>query len=105
MIPNRPLSEIWHEYASKWVDAEAEASRLEDFKSAVFSQLCLKSDEKSVARAEMTVRASPTWQTYLAEMTDARTKANRAKIDAEKIRLQFKERESEEFNHRMGAKL
>jgi len=105
MIQNRPLSEIWHDAALAHIEAEHEAAKLENFKSAVFSQLCLKSDEKSVARAEMTVRASPTWQTYLAEMTDARTKANRAKIDAEKIRLQFKEWEGQEFNHRMGAKL
>lgn len=102
---NRPLSESWYEVAQTWVDAEAAASALEDTKSSVFSQLCLRSGETAVARAEMSVRASEEWKAHLEKISHARTAANRAKIAMEFQRMRFMEWNNSEANHRMGAKL
>lgn len=94
-IKDRALSERWRLAARHWCDLDHTARQLDETKSSVFAQKVGKiiSDDPKMAvtRAEMLVRSSPDWKTYVEAMVTARTDANRAKIDAETLKLMFTE--------------
>lgn len=101
---NRPASAEYQEVAHRWVTLDAVARLLEETKSAVFAQRCLASGEKSVARAEMVIKADQSWHDHLRKMVDARTEANKARVEQDFQKMRFWEANSEAANERAAAR-
>lgn len=104
----RPLSEDYLQVAEQWVAHDSAARLLEEGKSAYFSQRMtemIELGEKSVARAEIRVKASPDWSNYIKRMNKARTDANMNKIRMEYIRMRFSEHQSDAATERAAARL
>lgn len=108
MRNDRPQSEVYREAAMRWQALDAAARLLEDTKSAVFSQRCLKhegANEKSQAAKETAVRASDFWMDYVRKTVNARSEANKAKIDMDYERMRGWERQSQEATERQELRM
>lgn len=105
MISNSPFSQQWYEAAERWADLESAASLLEETKSAVLSQMMQRLNEKSVSKAEMSVKASDEWLAYVEKMVRARTAANKAKIRKEYAHMKYMEHQSQEANNRTVSRI
>ena len=105
MDPKLPLSEQFRIIAKRWVDADSAASLMEESKSAVLSKRMADLGDMPVSKAEMTVKASDDWHTYIKEMVAAREKAARLKVQLEFIRMRFSEWQSHEATKRAEMKL
>lgn len=105
MDDNLPLSEQFRIIAKRWVDADSAASLMEESKSAVLSKRMADLGDMPVSKAEMTVKASDDWHTYIKEMVAAREKAARLKVQLEFIRMRFSEWQSHEATKRAEMKL
>ena len=105
MDSNLPLSEQFRVIAKKWVDADAAANILEESKSAFLSKSMADLGDMPVSKAEMTVKASEHWTSYITEMVEARKKAALLKVQLEYIRMQFSEWQSHEATRRAEMKL
>jgi hypothetical protein len=99
------LLEAWRLRAMTYVDLDAGARLLEDTKSAVFAQRCKAQGDVSVARAEMEVRASTAWADHLKVVVEARTKANRAKIEADYAKAKLMEQAQNRADERQQMRL
>lgn len=104
-MSNEPLSEHFRLVAKKWIDADAAASILEETKSAFLAQRMAEQGDVPVSRAEMAVKASNEWRSYVTEMVEARKKAALLKAQLEYIRMQFNEQQSFEATRRAEMKL
>lgn len=100
----RPLLERWHEISVAWADANNAANLMEDTKDATLKQKMLALGEMPVNRAEMLVKASAEWHDYLRQAVEARTRANRLKIEMKYLEMLWQERQSEEANERIKAR-
>ena len=100
-----PLSEQYRVVAKKWVEADASASLLEESKSAFLSQLMAKEGDVAVSRAELAVKSSDEWESYIVKMTEARKAASLLKVQLEFIRMRFSEWQSAEATRRAEMKL
>ena len=105
MEQNAPLSEQFRIIAKRWVDADAAASLLEESKSAFLSHLMASMGDMPVSKAEMSVKASEKWTTYVTQMVDARKSAALLKVQLEYIRMRFHEWQSYEATKRAEMKL
>lgn len=105
MEQNAPLSEQFRIIAKRWVDADAAASLLEESKSAFLSQLMASMGDMPVSKAEMSVKASEKWTTYVTQMVEARKNAALLKVQLEYIRMRFHEWQSYEATKRAEMKL
>jgi hypothetical protein len=101
----QPLSERYRLAALDWVDKDAAARLLEETKTAVLSQRKSALGEMADARAERLVKATPEWDAWIKRMVDARTVANRAKVNMEYLRMKFAEQQSAEATARAEMKL
>lgn len=102
---NLPLSEQFRIVAKRWVDADSAASILEETKSAVLSKRMADLGDMPVSKAEMTVKASGEWRSFIEEMVTARKEAARLKVQLEYIRMKFSEWQSHEATRRAEMKL
>lgn len=105
MDSNQPISEQYRIVAKAWVDADAAANALEESKSAVLSERMLALGDMPVSRAEMEIKGSPGWRQYLSAMVDARSRANKLKVQMEYIRMRFNEWQSENATKRAEMRL
>jgi hypothetical protein len=105
MRNSRPPSQEFIEVAHNWVTLDATARLLEEGKTAFFAQKCNLQGDIPVNRAEQMVRASKEWSDYIKKMVDAKTQANRAKVEMEFMRMKFMEATSEAANERAEARL
>jgi hypothetical protein len=104
-MSNTPISEQWYSAALKHADLEAAASMLEENKSAVLSQSMTKLGDIPVSRAELIVKASADWAEYIRKMCEARTAANKAKVEMEYLKMRAMEWQSHEATARTQARL
>jgi len=106
---NRPISEQYHEAAIQWVDADAAASIMEESKSSVFSErvsnLISQNINIAINRAEVLVKSSAAWKTYISDMVELRRKANLAKVEMEFLRMKHSENMSQEATHRVESRI
>lgn len=109
MNNKRPQSELYRENALRHADLESAARMLEESKTAVFSQMvnAIMRDEgpTSVAKAELQTRGSAAWQGYIDRMVEARTLANKAKIEVEYQRMRFWEHSQDRADERYTARM
>lgn len=102
---NRPISEQYRTAADIWVDADSAAAILEETKSAYFSELVALQGDIPVNRAEHNVKSSPTWKNYITKTVNARTAANKAKVQVEYLKMRFQEWQSAEANQRQELRM
>jgi hypothetical protein len=102
---NRPISEQFRIVAKNWIDRDNAARMLEETKTAVLSQRMQALGDMPVSSAERTVKASPEWTDFIHSMVEARTAANRLKVQLEYIRMQSHEHQSYEATRRAEMKL
>lgn len=105
MESNLPISEQFRLVAKKWVDADNAARLLEETKTSVLSQRMKALGDVPAAHAERDVKASPEWHDFIKEMVDARSAANRLKVQLEFIRMKFSEQQSFEATARAERRL
>lgn len=105
MSDNLPTSEQYRVVAKKWVDQDNAARLLEETKTTVLSEMMAKLGDIPVAHAERTVKSSPEWRGFIESMVDARTKANRFKVQLEYIRMKHGEQQSFEASKRAEMRL
>jgi hypothetical protein len=105
----RPQSEVYREAYERWVAADAAARLLDETKSSVFAQRVLEAMRSapgvSMSKAEIEVRASAEWRDYLIKMTNAKTAANKAKIEVEFHRMKYWEATQDRADHRYEARM
>ena len=101
----RPISEEFRLVAKAWVDADAAANLLEETKSAVLAEKMANLGDMPVNRAELTVKASKEWHDHLAEICDARKKANLRKVQMEYVRMKFSEWQASDANSRSERRM
>lgn len=91
----RPISEMYRIVAKKWVDADAAARLREELKTTTLEQqkqdLIEREGDMPDSHAERRVKAGAAWEEYIHGMVDARTDANRLKVQLEYIRMKFSE--------------
>ena len=97
--------EAWRRAALEFVELDAAARLLEDTKSAVFSQLVKAQGDVPVNRAETEVRASEGWQRHVQAVVDARTRANRAHVEADFARMKVIEAAQDRADERQQFKM
>jgi len=102
---NQPISEQFRIVAKQWVDADNAARMLEETKTAVLSQKMQEQGDMPVSSAERNVKASQDWYDFIESMVNARTAANRLKVQLEYIRMQSHEQQSFEATKRAEMKL
>lgn len=105
MNANLPWSEQYRIVAKQWVDADAAANVFEEMKTANLARLMAQEGDLPVSRAEMNVKASEAWRSYLKEMLDARKRATLLKVQMEYLRMKFQEWSSENANKRAEMRL
>ena len=112
MVPDMPerersLSEQYRVAANAWVDVDAAARRLEELKTTAMEQqknaLILEEGPMPDSHAERRVKAAPAWEEYIVAMVNARTEANRLKVEMEVLRMQ--EREMRDRNETIRAEM
>lgn len=104
----RPISEQYRIAANRWCDADGEARELEELKTTMLEQkknaLVLAAGGKIPdSHAEREVKASDEWETYIRGMVHARTKANKLKVEMDRLRML--EREIADRNNTIRAEM
>ena len=102
---DRPISEEYRIIAKKWVDADAAANFLEETKSSVLARRMAMLGDMPVSKAEMKVKASEDWRTFIDEMVNARKEAAKLKVQLEYIKMKFSEWQSIEASKRAEMRL
>lgn len=106
---NRPISEQYRLVAKKWVALDNAARLLEESKTVVLEQrkneIVRQNPKMADSHAERKAKADPAWQEWIANMVEARTKANLAKVQLEYLRMRHSEQQSTEATWRAEMKL
>ena len=100
-----PISEQYRLAAEEWVDLDGAARILEDSKSCILAQWINDYGDIPVSRAEAKVKASDNWLRLVEQTAEARTKANKAKIQCDYLRMRFSEEIGKDANSRIERKL
>ena len=99
------ISERYRIVAKEWVELDHAARLMEETKSAVLSQKMAALGDMPVSKAELQVKASDDWHTFVKNMVDARTSANLKKVEMEWVRMRFSEQQSREATERAERKM
>lgn len=102
---NLPWAEQYRIVAKEWVDLDSAASILEETKTSVLAQRMNALGDMPVSHAEREVKASSEWHDFIEKMVNARSAANRKKVQLEYIRMKFMEWNSENATKRAEMKL
>ena len=100
-----PISEQFRLAAIEWVELDAAARILEDSKSAIVSQWVNDFGDVPVSRAESRVKGSDEYLRLIEDIANARTKANKAKVQVEYLRMRFSEQIGHEANSRLERRM
>ena len=104
-MSNQPLSEQYRLAALNWVGLDAAARLQEESKTAVLNTMIKALGDVPVTSAERDVKATPEWKEYIETMVQARTKANKAKLNIKWIEMRAAEQQSFEATKRAEMKL
>lgn len=100
-----PVSEQYRLAALDWVTMDAAARMLDEGKTTYLAQLKAKHGDIADAKAERLVKSSPEWADYIKKMVNAKTVANKQKVECDFLKMRHMERTSEEANARSERKL
>jgi hypothetical protein len=102
---NMPLSEEYRLAALQWVDLDAAARILESTKSAIVAQWVSDYGDMPISRAEARVKSSDDYLRLVEDIENARTKANKAKVQCEYLKMRFSEEIGRDANARAERRL
>ena len=102
---NQQLSEQFRLAALEWVKLDAAARLLEETKSTQLAQRVKALGDMPVTSAERDVKATAEWEADIRNMVEARTKANKAKVQLKWIEMRFSEQQSFEASKRAEMRL
>jgi hypothetical protein len=105
MRNDTPVSEQYRLAALDWVAMDGAARMLEEGKTTYLAQQKTALGEMSDAKAERIVKSSPEWSDYIKKMVNAKTAANRQRVECDFLKMRHMERTSEEANARSERKL
>ena len=106
MVENdRPVSEQYRLAALKWVEVDSAARMLEEGKTTYLAQQKALHGDIPDSKAERLVKSSPEWADYIKKMVNAKTAANRERVQLDYLKMKHMERTSEEANARSERKL
>ena len=105
MRNDTPISEQWRLAARDWVEMDAAARMLDEGKTTFLAQRKAALGDIPDSKAERLVKSSPEWSDYIKKMVNAKTAANRQKIELDYLRMRHMEWTSEEANARSERKL
>jgi hypothetical protein len=100
-----PISEQYRLAALEWVQMDAAARMLEEGKTTYLAQQKALLGDVTDAKAEKTVKASPQWADYIKKMVNAKTAANRQRVELDYLKMRHMENTSAEANSRAERKL
>lgn len=100
-----PISEQYRLAARDWVDMDAAARMLEEGKTTYLAQQKAKLGDMPDSKAERIVKSSPEWADYIKKMVNAKTSANRQRVELDFFKMVHMERTSQEANARSERKL
>ena len=100
-----PISEQYRLAAREWVEMDAAARMLEEGKTTYLAQQKALHGDISDAKAEKLVKSSPQWSDYIKKMVNAKTAANRQKVELDYLRMRHMEWNSAEATQRAERKL
>jgi hypothetical protein len=99
-----PVSERYRVAALDWVAMDAAARMLEEGKTTYLAQQKALLGEMPDSKAERIVKSSPEWADYIKKMVNAKTAANRQRVEIDYLKMRHMERTSEEANARSERK-
>lgn len=99
------ISEQYRIAAKKWVELDSAARMYEETKGAILAQKMAVLGDMPVSKAELSVKSSPEWMSFITEMVEAKTASNLAKVKLEWIKMRFSEQQSREATERAERKL
>lgn len=105
MKNDTPISEQYRLAAMDWVAMDAASRMLEEGKTTYLAQQKARLGDMPDSKAEKLVKSSPEWADYIKKMVNAKTAANRQKVELDFLRMRHMERTSEEANARSERKL
>ena len=105
MRNDQPVSEQYRLAARDWVEMDAAARMLEEGKTTYLAQRMAALGDIPVSKAEREVKSSPDWADYIKKMVNAKTAANRQRVELDYLKMRHMERTSEEANARSERKL
>lgn len=105
MNSNQPLSQQYHEAGHTWARLDAAARMLEEGKTTYLAQQKALLGDIADNKAEKQVKSGEQWSAYIKNMVNAKTEANKAKIDLEFVKMKFWEWQSDGANNRAGSKM
>jgi len=73
----------------EWCDLDAAARMLEEGKTTYLAQRMAALGDIPVSKAEKTVKASEDWADYVKKMVNAKTRANKARIELEYLKMRY----------------
>lgn len=100
-----PVSEQYRLAARDWVEMDAAARMLEEGKTTFLAQRMAAMGDVPVSKAERDVKSSREWADYIKKMVNAKTAANRQRVELDYLKMRHMERTSEEANARSERKL
>jgi len=89
MTSNEPYSEQVRLKGLEWCDLDAAARMLEEGKTTYLAQRMAALGDIPVSKAEKTVKASEDWADYVKKMVNAKTRANKARIELEYLKMRY----------------
>lgn len=100
-----PISEQYRLAAQEWVTMDAAARMLEEGKTTYLAQQKAALGDIPDSKAERIVKSSPQWADYIKKMVNAKTAANRQKVELDYLKMRHMENTSAEANARSERKL
>lgn len=100
-----PISEQYRLAALDWVAQDAAARMLEEGKTTFLAQRKAALGDMPDSKAERMVKSSAEWSDYIKKMVNAKTAANRQRVELDYLRMRHMERTSEEATARTERKL
>jgi hypothetical protein len=100
-----PISEQYRLAALDWVQMDAAARMLEEGKTTFLAQRKAALGDMPDSKAEKTVKASPEWSDYIKKMVNAKTAANRQKVELDYLKMRHMETTSAEATQRAERRL
>lgn len=100
-----PISEQYRLAALEWVQMDAAARMLDEGKTTYLAQQKALLGDIPDSKAERTVKSSPQWADYIKKMVNAKTAANRQRVELDYLKMRHMEQSSAEATQRAERKL
>jgi hypothetical protein len=85
-------AEQFRDAGLRWAKSDERARKLKELKDHELAKRMKAQGDKPIAAAKRDVEASQGWADFLTEMVQARTQANRERIEMEYLHMKFFER-------------